>query len=80
MFFFCSPCSSFTSVPVSDCEPSSPTNFNGHVVKMHQHVPGKAGNRRRYLSQHFLTNPELYLQKQQYVTGKENSFLSCIAG
>lgn len=26
-------------LPLGDCEPSSPTDFNGHVVKMHQHVP-----------------------------------------
>lgn len=45
--------------PVSDSEPSSTANCNGHVVKIHQNVPIKAESRRWHLSLHFLTKPEL---------------------
>lgn len=81
MFYFCSS-HSYTQASVSrgDCEPSSPTDFNGHVVKMHQHIPNKAGNRRRYLSRLFVMKLEPYLQKQHHIRKKENSFPSCFAG
>lgn len=61
---------------MSDSEPSSTTNCNGHVVKIHQQVPIKDESRRWHLSLYFLTRPEL--ESEKIMSGKNNIALLAV--